>query len=499
MEPRLEPAYQPAYRCRDAKCGGWRFKSLADAERAKGCLRCGGPFAPQLVLRAVPQRGVGRPAGGAKGDGKGKGKGKPAGGAKAATGQPLEAGLVGRGVSPKPQEPVQPGPQPVQGGGGARAGGGRLRGSKPGPAQPPQPAARRKEVDILLSNVANAKELDGVDSEEYRRAVHRLQEHRRREEESRSPEEVVNDLKRRVAQQRDILASRLEDHTKAHQALEVAQTRVREAEEDLNSVFTELEELESKFDEAEQRLQPPIMVGPQIKEKDPMDPLLAQLETALAAGPKDTVFVQRTQEALDGLRAQQAEMRRHEDQAREAQQARAAMAAANTSVESHAVIPEEDAPWQISTGTKAHARLLERGSMATQQRVLERLTQKNKGKKKGKPVQGVWQKEGGIHDISDFPTPAQARQTFQRMEVQNAANSARAGAASGSGTPSTPLPAARGSLGAAAGTTEDVDMDFGITGQRRKRQENEEDPELHDDAAERSSSFRRGGEGGPLT
>ncbi len=497
MEPRLEPAYQPAYRCRDPKCGGWRFKSLADAERAKGCLRCGGPFAPQLVLRAVRQRGQGQPAGALQGDGKGKGKGKPAGGAKAATGQPLAAGLVGGGVSPKPQhEPVQPGPQPVPGGDGARAGGGRHRGRKPGPAQQPQPAARRTQIEILQSNVDNAKELDGVDSEEYRRAAHRLQDQRRKEAESRTPEEVFNDLKRRVAQQRDILATRLEDHTRAHQALEVAQTRVGEAEGDLNGVFTELEELESKFDEAEQRVQPPIMAGPQIKEKDPMDPLIAQLEAVLASGPKDTGFVQRTQETLDELRARQAEMRNHEDQAREAQKARDAADTATTTVESHVVIPEVDAPWQISTGTKAHARLLERGSTATQQRVLDRLTQKNKGKK-GKPIQSAWQQEGGIHNISDFPTAAQARETFQRMEVQSAANQARAGAATAAGTPPTPLPAARGSLAAAAGAQEDVAMAFGITGQRRKREDSEEDPELRD--AEERPSFRRGGEGDPLT
>ncbi len=197
-----------------------------------------------------------------------------------------------------------------------------------------------------MSNVANAKELDGVDSEEYKKAVHRLQEHRRRTEAARTPEEVVNDLRRRVAQKRDILASRLEDHTKAHQALEVAQTRAREADEILNGVFTDLEELESQFDEAEQRLQPPIMVGAQIKAKDPMDALLAQMESHLAEnGPKDPGFAQKTRDSLEQFRAMQAEVQQHAAQAREVQQARAAQEAAQTTVESHVVIPEADAPW----------------------------------------------------------------------------------------------------------------------------------------------------------
>jgi hypothetical protein len=39
-------------------------------------------------------------------------------------------------------------------------------------------------------------------------------------------------------------------------------------------------------------------------------------------------------------------------------------------------------------------------------------------------------------------------------------------------------------------------MDYGVAGQRRKREENAEDMELPADEAERRPSFRRGGEGG---
>ena len=154
-----------------------------------------------------------------------------------------------------------------------------------------------------MSNVANAQELDGVDSDEYRKAVHRLQEHRRRAEAARTPEEVFNDLRRRVAQKQDLLATRLEEHTKAYQALAVAQTRASEADEALNSVFTDLEELESKRDEAEQHLQPPILVGAQIKTKNPLDELIAQLDSHLAEGPQDTEYLQRHRDSMEAVRA----------------------------------------------------------------------------------------------------------------------------------------------------------------------------------------------------
>ena len=499
-----EPVYQPAYRCSDAAClrrGGWRFKALADAEKAKGCLRCGGPFAAQLVLRALPQRDHGEPAGGVgtKGNGKkgkGKGKGKPAGGATAAAERPRTPGLVGGGVraARANQAPVQPGPlQPAD---GARPGAPRGGGSKPGSSQRPQPSARTAE-DILVSNVANAKELDGVDSDEYRKAIHRLQEHRRRAEAARSPEEVFNDLRRRVAQKQDLLATRLEEHTKAYQALETAQTRASEADEALNSVFTDLEELESKRDEAEQRLQPPIMVGAQIKAKNPVDDLIAQVESQLAEqGPKDQEYAQRHRETIMELRAVAAAAHQHTAQAQEAQQAGLAQGAAQTTIESHVVIPETDAPRQISTGTKAHARLLERGSTTTQQRVLERLNQKNKGKKKGSTDQGVWQQEGGMHDIAAFPTPAQARQIFQEKDARNLDSASPAVPAPRvAGTPSSPAPVATGSLAAPAAADTDDGMDYGVAGHRRKREENVEDMESSADEAEKRPSFRRGGEG----
>ncbi len=133
--------------------------------------------------------------------------------------------------------------------------------------------------------------------------------------------------------------------------------------------------------------------------------------------------------------------------------------------------------------------------------MLERLNQKNKGKKKGNTGQGVWQKEGGIHDITDFPTPAQARQASQRTVARNGENptATTASPPGGTGTPSSPPQAAMGSLAAPAAADEDNGMDYGVAGQRRKREENEEDPELHEDDDGRKSSFRRGGEGGTYT
>ncbi len=349
-----------------------------------------------------------------------------------------------------------------------------------------------------MSNVANAQELDGVDSDEYRKAVHRLQEHRRRAEAARTPEEVFNDLRRRVAQKQDLLATRLEEHTKAYQALAVAQTRASEADEALNSVFTDLEELESKRDEAEQRLQPPIMVGAQIKVKNPVDDLIVQVESQLAEqGPKDQEYAQRHRETIMELRAVAAAAHQHATQAQEAHQARPAHEAAQPTIESHVVIPETGAPWQISTGTKAHARLLERGSTTTQQRVLERLNQKNKGgKKKGSTDQGIWQQEGGMHDIAAFPTPAQARQIFQEKDARNLDSASPAAPAPRvAGTPSSPSQAATGSLTAPAAADTDDGMDYGVAGHRRKREENVEDMESSADEADKRPSVRRGGEG----
>ncbi len=495
--------YQPAYRCSDAAClrrGGWRFKALADAEKAKGCLRCGGPFAANLVLRALPQRDHGDPAGGGgtKGNGKkgkGKGKGKSAGGATAAAERPRTPGLLGGPVraARANQEPVQPGP--LQPPGGARHGAPRGGGSKPGSSQQPQARARTAE-DILVSNVANAQELDGVDSDEYRKAVHRLQEHRRRAEAARSPEEVFNDLRRRVAQKQDLLATRLEEHTKAHQALETAQTRASEADEALNTVFTDLEELESKREEAEQRLQPPIMVGAQIKTKSPVDDLITQVESHLAEqGPKDQQYAQRHRETIMELRAVAAAAHQHATQAQEARQERPSEAAEPT-IESHAVIPETGAPWQISTGTKAHARLLERGSTTTQQRVLERLNQKNKGGKKKGTDKGVWQQDGGIHDIAAFPAPAQARQIFQEKDARNLDSASPAAPAPrAAGTPSSPAQAATGSIAPPAAADEDDGMDFGVAGHRRKREEHDEDLDSSADEADKRPPARKGRRG----
>ena len=167
---------------------------------------------------------------------------------------------------------------------------------------------------------------------------------------------------------------------------------------------------------------------------------------------------------------------------------------------SHRVIPE-DAPWQISSGTKAHARLLAGSSVGTQRFALEYFQRRGKGKGKGK-------NKGNPTAPTDHgelgPTPAEARAYFQAREATpKAAHPTRTG-----GTPARPPSDALGGLrpGSEGGfrpeggrTGGDVmEVDTQLAGQRRKRDEEEDGerlPAAHE-GTRTPRSFPEGDDGG---
>jgi hypothetical protein len=155
----------------------------------------------------------------------------------------------------------------------------------------------------------------------------------------------------------------------------------------------------------------------------------------------------------------------------------------------------EEAPWQLPRGTKAHARVLERGSLETQRALKEHYEKANinkskgkgKGKEKGNKGEG---RELGTKELQEFPTPAEARQHFQHLD-RSAASNARGDAAGG--TPASTPTEAQGSLGPTPPASDD--MDTKEPGLRRKREEVEEVPEEDTrtpDGDRRRGSFRTG-------
>ena len=138
----------------------------------------------------------------------------------------------------------------------------------------------------------------------------------------------------------------------------------------------------------------------------------------------------------------------------------------------HRVIPE-DAPWQISTGTKAHARLLAGSSVGTQRYALEYFQRRGKGKGKGKS-KGTTVTDSATS--SEFgPTPAEARAYFQARTARQEASNPRT---SGAGTPARAPSSASGALrpGTAAGAHNANSNDHGddhieaqLAGQRRRK------------------------------
>jgi hypothetical protein len=263
----------------------------------------------------------------------------------------------------------------------------------------------------------------------------------------------------------------LEALTAAHDAYEEAQCNLQRAEAQAAQAAEAVVDLETEYANIEALAFPQaVPPGEQVVHKTRAQQAFAVLEEEFGAQLSRDQSVWATMAEMgsqvDKLTAHvQAKIEAARPKAPEAAGDTPAGASSQDSPPGHHRVIPEDAPWVISTGTKAHAHLISGSSVSTQRHALEYFQKKqNKGKGKGK---------GKTPDRTEFPTPEEARDVLQAR-----GNSSQAQA---SGTPARVPPQPLAGLRPGAGSDdppaepEQVGMDVDkLTGHRRKRDSEEE-------------------------
>ncbi len=479
-----------------------RLRTTRTREGDTHCKYCNVPWSRKLVLKARSTR----PAGERRSKGAGKG-GKGAGRPKGAAPEPLAPGR-----SPIPLAAGLQGPAR----GGVRSGRqqllhahslGKGGGGTPQPVRQPPGAQAPTDLKLqrLLDTVAATEKLGNIDGEYkdlHQKALERLNAYQMELENQKTPVEKANELQKRLTAQRSTYCLALEALTAAHNAYEEAQANLQRAEAQAAQAAEEVVDLETEYTQLEALAFPQaVPPGKQVVHTPRAQQALAVLEEEFGAHLSRDQSVWATMAEMgsqvDKLTAHiQAKIETARTPNAEAAGATTDGAASQDSPPGpghHRVIPE-DAPWVISTGTKAHAHLISGSSVSTQRYALEYFQKKqNKGKGKGKG-------KGKNPDRTEFPTPEEARDALQARGHSSQAQA--------SGTPARAIPQPLAGLRPGAGgddppaEPEQVGIDVDkLTGHRRKRdsEEKEEAEGVGDRGTPTAGGFPGGdGSGAPV-
>jgi hypothetical protein len=328
----------------------------------------------------------------------------------------------------------------------------------------------------------------------HKEALEKLQAYKLELENKKTPTEKANDVKQRLDAQRTDYCLVLEAVQAAQNAYVEAQNNLQRAEARATQAEEAIADLETEWATLEAQAFPKAVApGEQVAVKTRIQMAYDVMEECFGAELSRDQSVWSTMAELAGqVEKYMGHVQAKKDAARPQPVEAAGAATAGTPSQDsppgpghHRIIPE-DAPWIISTGTKAHAHLINGSSVDTQRFVLE-FFQKKQGKSKGKG-----KGKGKTSEASDSPTPAEARALFQARDTSNQAQTP--------GTPARVQPQPLGGLRHAAGGNPPVDPEQAdmevekISGQRRKR--DSEGEEENDDLGDRGSASAGGFPGG---
>ncbi len=283
MEKRREPIYKLAYKCSNPRCGGWRWRTAADARGETRCTKCFNVFAKNPIYKEVPQR---RPQHAQGGGGKGAagpigGGGNPVGGKTTSMG-----GGSGR-VRPKGAQ-ADPNPAPTH------------RPLRPG-LQPPQqqhlpPAAQRPQVLTKLDGLRDNYETvlrickDPQDPSVVR-CKQDLDAELQRQEDTKSPQERASDLKVKVEEARNVVGRTAIAVASAQRQAQAAHDRVKQLTAQTGDELEEVQRLELLLDKCTADLPRPTH-SPTQEESPEERHLTDLLNTLMSFG--NTSYVQQT-------------------------------------------------------------------------------------------------------------------------------------------------------------------------------------------------------------